>query len=234
MYRLQILVLLSIITLAFVSVSKAQSLEKLTPVDNPFEFQNEYYPITFGNYWKMFFLSMENGGNTELKGHYEYRITDYTFEEIYFGDSLIFVPIFQKESKFFRPESNDYEIISISYLIKTNEGVIECLKPPIEKRIKPYVFIPTNSSYDYLSYVLTGFTIDRNVDLKTRYWEMNTIRINYKDKQNIGGFFYCKDKGHVYTQFFYKKMPSQFQTNFQETEKYEPGSEFILSEFKIE
>jgi hypothetical protein len=77
-------------------------------------------------------------------------------------------------------------------------------------------------------------TIDRDIELKTRFWSMNTIRINYKDKDNLGGFFYSKDKGHVYTQFFYKKRSSHFQTNFQETEEYEPGSEFILSEFKIE
>jgi hypothetical protein len=182
----------------------------------------------------MLYLAKENKDNYGLVGRYEYRITEYTFEEIYFGDSLLYIPVFKKENKFFRPDAKEYESINYTYLIKTNEGIIECKKPAKDNRIKPFIFIPNDSSYDFLSQSLTGMTIDRNVELKTRFWEMSTIKINYKDKQNIGGFFYSKDKGHVYTQFFYNKMPSPFQTNILETDEYEPGSEFILSEFKIE
>jgi hypothetical protein len=230
MFNLFVSALFSIIIIASTIVTNAQSLEKLTPVSDPFEFQNEYYPITVGNYWKFIYLSLDDDENMVIKGHIEYRITEYTFEEIYFGDSLEYVPLFKLESKYLGSNAKEYDNTEYSYLIKTYQGIIVCMEPAIDKKIKPYHFIPCDSSYDFLSLSLTGMTIERDVELKTRFWEMNTIRITYKDKQNIAGFFYSKDKGHVYTQYLNKKRLSHFKV----TETYEPGSEFILSEFKIE
>lgn len=234
MYHLIVSTLFTFTLLSSVVSSNAKGLPFLTPVSDPFEYQNEYYPITVGNYWQMLYLSVNGGNNIELKGRYEYRIIEYTFEEIYFGDSLMYVPVFKKESKFFRPNSEEAETVTYTYLIKTYQGIIESVKPPVDNWIKPYLFVPSDSSFDYLSYDLTKKTIERNVELKTRYWEMSTIRISYKDKDNLGGFFYSINKGHVYTQFFYKKSPSSYQTNIYEKETFEPASEFILSEYKIE
>ncbi len=237
MYKLLVSTLFAFIILAAETTTNAQSLQFLTPVSDPFDYQNEYYPITVGNYWQMLYLAKEGKDNYGLVGRYEYKILEYTFEEIYFGDSLEYVPVFKKESKFFRPNSDVAEIVNYSYLIKTYQGIVECRKPPSNNKIKPYVFIPSDSSYDFLSQSLTGMTIDRDIELKTRFWEMNTIRINYKDKDNLGGLFYSKDKGHVYTQFYYKNRSSNYPNKFIEGLEeidYEPISEFILSEFRIE
>ncbi|PKL79345.1 MAG: hypothetical protein CVV25_08380 [Ignavibacteriae bacterium HGW-Ignavibacteriae-4] len=234
MYNIFVSTLLSIIIIASAMASNAQSLEKLTPVSDPFEYQNKYYPVSVGNYWKMLYLTPMGNDKYGTLGHYEYRIIEYTFEEIYFGDSLAYIPVYKKESKYFRPNYSVYESVSYTYLIKTNEGIIEFKKPPRNNKIKPFIFIPSDSSYDYLSLELTGKSIERGIELKTRFWEMNTLRINYRDKDNLGGFYYSIDKGHVYTQFFYKDNNSNYQTNFSDNETFEPSSEFILSELKIE
>ena len=234
MFNLFVSALFSIIIIASTIVTNAQSLEKLTPVSDPFEFKYEFYPLSVGNYWRMLYITPKGNDKYEIVGRYEFKIIEYIFNEIYFGDSLAYIPVYKKESKFYRPNSSVYESVSYTYLIKTNEDIIECKKPPNNNKIKPFIFIPTDSSYDYLSLELTGKTIERGIELKTRFWEMSTIVINYRDKDNLGGFYYSKDKGHVYTQFFYKKDDSNYQTNFSDKDTFEPGSEFILSEFKIE
>lgn len=212
------------ITLVSSCVKYVKLDSRLTPVENPFEFQNEYYPITVGNYWRMTSVGPFRDTNYALNGFFEHRIIEFKYEDIYFGDSLVRIPVFKKENKFFKLHEKEYDEVKYSYLIKTKEGVIECIKPPSENKIAAHLFIPTDSSYDELSFAVTGRNIVRGVELKTKLWDMNTVRINYDDEYNIGGMYYSKNRGHVYTKFY--KKP------YMKNER--PFVEFVLSKIQIE
>ena len=197
--------------------------KRLTPVEKPFEFQNEYYPISVGNYWRMVSVAPFKDTSFALNGFFENRIIEYKYENIYFGDSLVNVPVFKKENKFFKLKEKKYDEVIYSYLIKTKEGIIESLRPPSDNMVNMYLFIPTDSSYDELSFELTGKRLVRGVELQTKLWEMNTIRINYEDDDIIGGLYYSKHKGHIYTKFYYRPYMKGLR----------PYVEFVLSKIQI-
>lgn len=196
MYNIFVSSLLSIIIIASAMASNAKSLEMLTPVEDPFEYQNDYYPLTVGNYWKMGHYKEIVRGKLTLVGNYIINVLDYSFEEIYFGEELQYLPIFRIEKQYIPLDSSETSI-TYQYAIKTEEGVIVSNEKPKDNKIEPYFFIPSGESKDELSVKLTNKPIGRETEVTTPFYKIKGIRIEITE-DNIGGtILFAKNKGHV-------------------------------------
>lgn len=221
MYNLILTLLLSTMFIATSINSNSQSLGALTPVEDPYEFQNEYYPIKVGNYWKYAYYNTSSKYIT-LVGYYEQTIIDYTLEEIYFGDSLYYLPVFRQEVQFISAKNNDRPEKTYTYFIQTEQGTLLLQEKPKSKRFKIFLFIPQNPSFDTYSEILTQKRITRDLKVKTKSWEFDCMKIELITKENSGGYYYSPKYGHVMSQFYSK---DKFGLS--------PRSEFVLLEYKI-
>lgn len=213
--------ILSILLISF-SLSTSNDLSELTPVEDPFEFQNEYYPITVGNYWKMAYYTIDSDYQSKFKVYFNQTIIDYTFHEIYFGDSLYYLPVFRQKVES-RPLSKTMDKqISYNYLIKTKQGILISTEEPKFKKFKTRIFIPQDSSYDSLSEIIAQMKIVRDVNVNTGTWELNCLKIEWIGEGDLGNYFYSKGLGHVLTQHF------RIIGN-----KARPSTQFILEEYLI-
>lgn len=102
----------------------------------------------------MAYYTFDSDNKSKFKIYFHQTIVDYTFREIYFGDSLYYVPVFRQKIESRYPSKTIAEQISYHYLIKTKQGILISIKEPKFKKFKTHIFIPQDSSYDTLSEIV--------------------------------------------------------------------------------
>lgn len=119
---MRILIILIPILLGSCALNQS-GLGQLTLVDDPFSYQNSFYPLSVGNYWKMGYYKEIKDGELFLQGHYVINVLDYTYQEIYFGYELKYLPVYRIEKQYI-PLGSSETTTTYQYAIKTLEGIV--------------------------------------------------------------------------------------------------------------
>lgn len=164
---------------------------KLTPVENYLEYQNDFFPIEIGKEMKYNVYNLENGkmvlSNTEAS-----VVTEYKEKKIKLGGRLMNVPIFRLKK--IEYDGSLLKSESEVYLLKTKEGIVFTTLISEKKNLIINEFIPSSEEFDGLRNLIFIDMVNNNSELE---WKGHDLLI-IKDKIYIHSSL-------VYRERFYRR-----------------------------
>jgi hypothetical protein len=165
---------------------------KLTPVENYLEYQNDFFPIEIGKEMNYNVYRLENDkmvlSNTEVS-----VVTEYKEKKIKLGGRLMNVPIFRL--KYFEYEGALLKSESEVYLLKTKEGIAFTSLISEKKNLIFNEFIPSSEEFDGLRNLMLNIDMVNNIS--ELEWKGHDLLI-IKDKIYIHSSL-------VYRERFYRR-----------------------------
>lgn len=137
-----------------------KATDNLTPVDNPMEYQNAYYPVEIGEINKFNHYVIEDSVKKFIKRS-EREVVDYRDSDIRLGRRILNIPVFRIKERNYINDSLVSE--QEEYLIKTKEGIVFTQYLNDKKNIRLFQFIPSLPSYTALGADLSDGEVSYNV-----------------------------------------------------------------------
>lgn len=155
------LILISVLFLImFGCTAYHNGTNKLTPVENYLEYQNDFFPIEIGKEMNYNIYSLENDkmvlSNTEVS-----VVTEYKEKKIKLGGRLMNVPVFRL--KYFEYEGPLLKSESEVYLLKTKEGIAFTTILSEKKNLIINEFIPSSEEFDGLRNLILNIDMVNNI-----------------------------------------------------------------------
>lgn len=215
--RFKIPVLIYLIFILSLTSIRANDLSELTPVEDPFEFQNEYFPLDIGNKWNLSTNGRNIIGKMNQLGSNQLEVESYVFYEIKFGDSLYYLPVYIINASSYK---NDILLSTKkTFFIKTIQGLAVLESEPKDGEVKLMYMIPTNKDYDSICEDIIDNRIKRE-----------TITFQEREVEKVSIIF-TLDYGYKFTISFLKGVGIYTTTN---TKKINPVKEEVHSFFGLE
>jgi len=215
---LKSVVLIFLITIMS-SCGSVNYLNKLTLVDDPFEFQNPYLPINIGNQWTYEIRVVNIMGNLATAGILEFEVLDYIYVDYFLGDSLVYGPLFRLAG-----ETLDITGKKVNkeegFIIKTNQGIIHLAKMPKDSILTDFRFIPHSSEY---------------MDLFPRLHSASVVKQDSPDSASL--LELVRTQESIAERIYYKKNVGLYKMS---TESYDQNSfkttihnEYLLKDYIV-
>ena len=117
----------------------------LTPVDNPLEYQNDFFPIEVGTIYKYNKYSLKDS-QLVLTSRVVSEVTEYRDSRVRLGRRILNIPVFRLIQKEFKIDST--LSVKEEYYIKTKEGIV--ITPLLSKtrNLEMSEFIPSSPTFD--------------------------------------------------------------------------------------
>ncbi|MFA7326729.1 MAG: hypothetical protein WC121_08700 [Candidatus Kapaibacterium sp.] len=192
-----VLFIIGIVILTSCSVyDKATDL--LTPVDNPMEYQNVYFPINVGIIKTYNVYSIEEG-ELQFKNKTEREVIDFRDSDVRIGSREFNLPVFRLKTRIFEADSLVSE--DEEYLIKTKEGIAISNYLTKKHSVKFFELIPSSSKYVS---VRDGFCYGEvlfNVKFAPYLKDGDYMQIKYAMKINFStittNYYFSKENGLI-------------------------------------
>ena len=192
-----VLFLVGIVILTSCSVYDSAT-DILTPVDNPMEYQNDFFPIEVGMIYKYNKYSIKDS-QLVLTSRVVREVTDYKDSKVRLGRRILDIPVFRLKQKEFENDSmiTDTE----EYFIKTKEGIV--ITPVLSKNrnLEMYEFIPSSKAFDSIREDLINWDVLDDIETTLVRENDTIIHINTEVKIHSSKLIiqksYAKNRGLI-------------------------------------